>query len=137
MKKTAGFTLIELMIVVVVIGILAAVALPSYQDHIRKGKRAAAKSVLSDLANRQEAYLIDKRSYAASMNALVTSFAAPSEIASDYTFAVSANNAVSPPTYSITATPVSSMMLADTCGTSALKPLAIAQGGTRSPAACW
>lgn len=137
MKKTAGFSLIELMIVVAVIGILAAIAIPSYQDHIRKGKRAAAKSVLSDLANRQQAYLTDKRSYATSLTSLVSSFAAPSEIASDYTFAVTADNTLSPPTFSVAATPISTMMLADSCGTSASVPLALSQAGTKSPAGCW
>lgn len=134
---TTGFTLIELMVVVVVIGILAAIAMPSYQEYIRKGKRAAAKSVLSDLANRQQAYLLDKRSYATTLTALAPGFVAPSEISSDYQFAVSANNAASPPSFSVTALPVSATMLADTCGTSASVPLALSETGARTPAACW
>lgn len=137
MKKTGGFTLIELMIVVAIVAILSAIALPSYQDHIRKGKRAAAKSTLSDLANRQQAYLTDKRSYATSVTTLIPSFSAPTEIAADYTFAATADNSVSPPTFSVTATPTSSMMLADTCGTSASVPLALSQAGAKTPAACW
>lgn len=137
MKKMDGFTLIELMIVVVIVAILSAIALPSYQDHIRKGKRAAAKSTLSDLANRQQAYLTDRRLYATSLTTLVPSFAAPTEIATDYTFAATADNTVSPPTFSVTATPISSMMLADSCGTSASVPLALSQAGTKTPAGCW
>lgn len=137
MKKSTGFSLIELMIVVAIIGILVTIAFPSYQNHIRKGKRAAAKSVLSDLANRQQAYLTDKRSYATSLTALASSYAVPTEIASDYTFAVSANNAASPPTFSVTATPASSTMLADTCGTSSSVPLALSEAGTKTPAGCW
>lgn len=138
MKKLRGFSLIELMIVVVIIGVLSAIALPSYQDHIRKGKRAAAKSILSDLANRQQAYLIDKRSYADSpITTLVPGFVVPAEIASDYSFDISAVNTATPPTFSVTAKPTSSMMLADTCGTSATAPLTLTENGTKTPAGCW
>ncbi|WP_305073697.1 type IV pilin protein [Propionivibrio sp.] len=137
MKKRAGFTLIELMVAVAVIGILAAIAFPSYQDYIRRSKRAAAKAVLSDLANRQQAYLNDKRAYATSLGALVPSFSSPAEISSDYQFVVTADNTASPPIFSVTATPISATMLADKCGTSASIPLALSQAGAKTPGTCW
>src|SRR2546430_1240950 len=62
-KKSVGFTLIELMITVVVIAILAAIAYPSYQDHLRKGRRASAQAFMVDAANRQQQYLLDARNY--------------------------------------------------------------------------
>lgn len=51
-----GFTLIELVVVVAIIGILTAIAFPAYQDHMQKSRRASAKSALMDLAARQEKY---------------------------------------------------------------------------------
>jgi len=62
--RERGFTLIEIMIVVVVVAILAAIAFPSYQDSVRKSRRAEAKSALSDLAARQEQFFNDNKTYA-------------------------------------------------------------------------
>ncbi len=58
-----GFTLIEVMIVVVVIGILAAIGYPSYQDYVRRGKIAEAASTLSDWRTKMETYYLDNRNY--------------------------------------------------------------------------
>lgn len=65
MKRiTKGFTLVELMIVVVIIGVLASIALPAYNDHVRRGKMAEATSTLADLRFRMERYYQDNRRYA-------------------------------------------------------------------------
>lgn len=53
-RSAAGFTLIELMIAVVVVAILAAVAYPNYSEQVRKSRRAEAKSLIGDAANRLE-----------------------------------------------------------------------------------
>ena len=58
-----GFTLIELMIVVVVIGILSAIATPSYVDYVKRGKAAEATSTLADLRVKMEQYYQDNRTY--------------------------------------------------------------------------
>ena len=65
-----GFTLIELMIVVAIVGILAGIAYPSYMDHVRKGNRAKAQAFLMDLAQRQQSYLIVHRQYAQTLTQL-------------------------------------------------------------------
>jgi type IV pilus assembly protein PilE len=58
-KVRNGFTLIELMIVVAIVGILAAVVYPSYTESIKRGKRAEGRAALLDIAARQERYYSD------------------------------------------------------------------------------
>jgi type IV pilus assembly protein PilE len=105
--RSAGFTLIELMITVAVIAILTGIAYPSYQDHLRKGKRAAAQSFLVDAATRQQQYLLDARGYALGAGALTAlNLNVPAEVASSYTITVTPAAATVPPTFTITATPI-------------------------------
>lgn len=63
MKIVRGFTLIELMIVVVVIGVLAAMAYPSYTEYVQRSRIAEATAAMSDLRIRQERYFQDNRTY--------------------------------------------------------------------------
>jgi type IV pilus assembly protein PilE len=105
--KVGGFTLLELMIVVTVITILAAIALPAYQDQLRKGRRAAAQAFLVDVASRQQQYLLDARGYAVGGGAIAAlNLTVPPEVAPFYTVAVSPAAATVPPTYQLQATPI-------------------------------
>jgi len=62
-RRGRGFTLIELMVVVGIVAILVAIALPSYQDAVRKGKRGQAKSDVIEIAQRAERYRTVNNAY--------------------------------------------------------------------------
>jgi type IV pilus assembly protein PilE len=67
LQKTLGFTLIELMIVVVIIAILTAVGYPAYTQYVIRGKRSEGRAMLTDAAARQERYYSDCNKYASTI----------------------------------------------------------------------
>ena len=64
-KPTSGFTLIELMMVIVIVAVLTMIAYPAYQSFTVKANRAEAQSYLMDVAQKQQLYFNDTRTYAA------------------------------------------------------------------------
>jgi type IV pilus assembly protein PilE len=116
-----GFTLIELMIAVAIIGILLRLALPAYQNSVMKSRRADAKTALLDLAQREERYLATTNQYTTSAPALgysgttTVTAAAPMTIqsgsASFYTLEVATSGTTS---FTATARPTGAQLAKDT-----------------------
>lgn len=132
--RQRGFTLMELMIVVAIIGIIAAFAYPSYQESVRKSRRADAKQSLTDAGARLEQYYISNRSYATDVTKLGLTSATSQE--GYYTIAIAAPTGGTLVTgYVITATPTSKGgQNQDT----ACPTLTLASTGARTPVSgCW
>lgn len=61
--RAGGFSLIELMVVVAVIGILVGIAWPSYLNYVKRANRSQAQQLMLEIANREQQYIIDARAY--------------------------------------------------------------------------
>jgi type IV pilus assembly protein PilE len=130
MQRMNGFTLIELMVVLVIAGVLAAIAIPNYSEYILRSNRSSAQAFISDVSSRQSQFFLDRRTYATTLAAL--NLVTPADVAARYTVAI-AVNAGPPPTFTVTATPAG-VQLGDRCGV-----LGVNQAGvkTADTTRCW
>ncbi len=131
MKKNTGFTLIELMIVVAIIGIMSAIAYPSYTSYMKKSARADAKVGLVKLADKQERYYLKNDSY-------TTSFASTglntSSVSQEgyYNFTITSADLVNG--FLLTATAVAGKSQANDTGCTVMT---LSSTGVKLPSDCW
>lgn len=137
-SKQSGFTLMELMIVVAVIAIIAVIAYPSYQDSVRKSRRADAKSSLLKIQLDQEKWRANNASYASALTSLGWASATPDSIDGYYTLGIVSGSA-SAAGFTATATPkTGGPQAGDGCGTFAVNQNGpIKNNATYAGANCW
>lgn len=128
LSKYRGFTLMELMITLAIVGILAAIAIPAYQNYTKSGNKRAAQAHLVELAQKQAEIFADTRSYADSVADLKSS--TPPEVSKYYTISIEVGESM-PPSYTITATPLEGTAM-DGSAT-----LTLNSAGTKAPASEW
>lgn len=132
MKKqpnSYGFTLIELMITVAIIGILASIAYPSYTDFITRSNRSEGQRELLRYANLQEQVYVDSRFYAANMKGLGKSTVTIKTNSENYIISVSDQTAT---TFTLKAEAQNNQTSDTGCTT-----LTVDEIGTKTPTICW
>ena len=137
MKNQNGFTLIELMIVVAIIGIIAGIAYPSYMESVRKSNRADAKATLNDIAHRLQRCFTTYNAYNDANCGVATDLGGGPIVSPEGMYSVSA--VLAPTTYTLTAAPIAgTSQAADTkCGSLTLTNAGVRNASGSYGAECW
>lgn len=143
MKNTLrGFTLIELMIAVAVVGILAAIAYPSFTEQVRKSRRADAKAALVSAAQTMERFYTENNSYAAATAGDVAGSTIPDHAPTDRahaqrTYDIALNPAPTATGFTITATRAGVQASDSTCGDYTITNTGVKSVSIGTVANCW
>ena len=138
MKSQKGFTLIELMIVVAIIGIIAGIAYPSYMESVRKSNRADAKASLNDVAQRlQRCYTVYNK-YDSEDCSVAETLGSGTIASGEQMYSISAAT-LSATAFSLEAAPVSGTSQASDakCGTLKLSSTGVKDASGPLGASCW
>ena len=125
MKTQKGFTLAEVLIVILIIGVLASIAIPGYREYVIRGHRRAAQAAMMEMASQQQQYFAANRAYA---TAAELGFALPPEVDENYDFTITLP-AGAVPRFVISFTAVG--------GQSSDGPLGLTSEGAKTPAGKW
>lgn len=130
-RRAAGFTLVELMVVVAILGILAAIAYPAYQQYVLRANRAEAQAVLTETAQFMERYFTTNGTYVGA--ALLSNVSPKNASGAKVSYNISFSAGPAATSFTLQAAPTGNQT-SDSCGT-----MTLAHTGAQTPSTgnCW